>query len=491
MLFKLKLINKIPRILKQFFFIVCDICICIISVWLALFLRLDQFLPISGNILWAAVISALILITTFYFFGLYKTIFRYSGKAEMLSIFFGVIIYGIFYTTIITILVIDGVPRSVGIIQPLILFFLLSGSRFILRLIIDDNLYNYYFYKKKNAMIYGAGDAGRQLLSALENNREFKVKGFIDDNKKLHNKFMNGIPIFLPNNIDRLIKNKKISHFLIAIPSASRNRRREILTKLKNYNVDVRILPSLTDLVEGKVTVADIKYPELEDLLEREQVKPDSELLKKNIENKTVLVTGAGGSIGSELCRQIIKFNPLKLIMLDINEHNLYKINSELDQIFKKKNIIISNQDTQLIPIISSILDERRIEHVFSFFKPHTIYHTAAYKHVPLVEENIAVGVKNNVIGTINLAKIAIKYSVFNFVFISSDKAVRPTNVMGASKRLSEISLRSIFHNQNLTNKLSIVRFGNVLGSSGSLIPKVKEQIKLGGPITLTHRVAW
>jgi FlaA1/EpsC-like NDP-sugar epimerase len=258
----------------------------------------------------------------------------------------------------------------------------------------------------------------------------------------------------------------------------SRQRRNQIIDILNRYKITVKTLPSIKDIFDGKISVSDIKDLTIEDLLNREQVEPNLELLSKNINSKVVMVTGAGGSIGSEISRQIIKLNPKKLLLVELNEFALYKIYEEL------KNI---NKNLMIIPLFANIQDQSKIEELFKVFKIDTVYHSAAYKHVPLVEENICESIKNNVLGTFLIAKIALKYNVSNFVLISSDKAVRSTNIMGASKRLAEISIQALFDNQKKKSQFAIVRFGNVLESSGSVIPKFKEQIKLGGPVTLTH----
>ena len=259
----------------------------------------------------------------------------------------------------------------------------------------------------------------------------------------------------------------------------------KLLNKINQHKVIVRTLPSVSDLVEGKVTVSDIRDLDVVDILGREIVAPNSELLSKNIKSKVVLVTGAGGSIGSEICRQVFKLNPKKIIMVDISEYALYKISSELDDLKNKK---VKIDELQVFSFLASVQDENRISQIIKKYKPDTVYHAAAYKHVPLVEENICEGVKNNVFGTLNILQISIKEKVSDFVLISSDKAVRPSNVMGASKRISELCLQAIHNSRNnLETKLCMVRFGNVLGSSGSIIPKFKKQIKDGGPVTLTH----
>ena len=333
---------------------------------------------------------------------------------------------------------------------------------------------------KKNVFIYGAGEAGRQLVNSLENNQEFNVVGFLDDNKDLQNQVLLGQKIYPPNNLEKLIQDKDVCLIFLAIPSIGRNKRNEIIKKLNKFKLIVKTLPSISEIVDGRVTISDIKDLNIDDLLDRDQVDPYLKLLKKNIFKKTVLVTGAGGSIGSELCRQIIKLNPEKLLLLELNEYSLYKIYEELKGFNKKKKII---------SLLADVQDQSKLEIIFETFKVDTVYHAAAYKHVPLVEENICAGVKNNVFGTLAVAKASVLKKVSNLVFISSDKAVRPTNIMGASKRLAELCMQGIYNSiDKIEINFSIVRFGNVLESSGSVIPKFKKQISEGGPVTLTHK---
>ena len=334
------------------------------------------------------------------------------------------------------------------------------------------------YSKKKNILVYGAGEAGRQLVTSLENNPEFKVIGFLDDNVKLQKQVLLGQTIYSLLDLEKLLITKEVNLVFLAMPSIVRNKRNEIIKKLNQYKLAVKTLPTISEIIDGRVTVSDIKDFTIEDLLNRDQVQPNSELLSQNIKSKVVMVTGAGGSIGSEISRQIIKLKPKKLLLIELNEFALYKINEEL------KNI---TQNLKIIPLLINVQNSSRVEEVFKTFKVDTVYHAAAYKHVSLVEENICESVKNNVFGTFLIAQIALRYNVTNFVLISSDKAVRSTNVMGASKRLAEICIQALYNNQNKQSKFAIVRFGNVLQSSGSVIPKFTKQIKEGGPVTLTH----
>ncbi len=480
-------ILTLPRYVKQILAILCDISLCIIATWLAFYLRLDQLIIIQGNSIWAAIISIVIAIPVFWLAGMYRTMFRYSGKTVIVTITFAIIVYGLSYFSVISVYSLTSIPRSIGILQPLVLFFLISGSRLAVRYSLgEDQQSKFDNLNLPRALVYGAGNAGRQIVSALDSSYEMKVVGFIDDDTSLRGQVLNGHTIYSSNDLSAVILTKEVTHVLLALPSISRNRRNKILKKINQYKVIVRTLPSIADLTKGRVTISDIRELMIEDILEREQVLPNIKLLTKNIESKIILVTGAGGSIGSELCKQILKLNPIKLLLVEINEYALYKIHQELEEI--KEKIDTKLKHVKIIPLLSSVQSEQRMKYIFKAYKPNTVYHAAAYKHVPLVEENICEGVKNNVFGTLNTAKIAIEEKVSDFVLISSDKAVYPTNVMGASKRLAELCLQGLYKNsKNIETRLCMVRFGNVLGSSGSLIPRLKKQIKNGGPVTLTH----
>jgi FlaA1/EpsC-like NDP-sugar epimerase len=476
----IKNLISLPRYAKKLSTIIFDLGICALCTWLAFYLRLEKFIPINDLNFIAVSLSIFLAVPIFWILGLYREIFRYTGLSIFFSISIAILIYSLIYFSVIGIYVIEGIPRSIGIIQPLLLFFSITGSRLLVKYLLITNYYpNNNSKLKKKVLIYGAGNAGRQLLISLENNSEFEVVGFLDDDVRLHNQVMLGRTIFPQSKLENLVKTKNINLVLLALPSISRNLRKKIIEKLNIYKLVVKTLPSVQDVVDGNVSISDIRDLDVADLLSRDEVVPDTKLLNENINSKVVLVTGAGGSIGSELCRQITKINPNKLLLLDQNEFGLYKIYEEL------KNF---NNDLKIIPLIANIQNYSRINQIFKIFNVDTVYHAAAYKHVPLVEENICEGVNNNVFGTLVVAQAAIEQSVSNFVLISSDKAVRPTNIMGASKRLAELCVQGLYEDmKNNLTKFSIVRFGNVLQSSGSVIPKFKQQIKDGGPITLTH----
>ena len=476
---------NLPRFAKIILALITDITLCVISLWLAFYLRIDEFVSLRGNILVATYISIFTMIVVFWLFSLYRTMFRYSGRYALSSIAFAVGVYGLIYFSIITIYVIPGVPRSIGILQPLVLFFVVSASRLSVRYFFNIQVNSKKNSSLKNAIIYGAGNAGRQLVLSLENSFQIKVRGFIDDNQSLHGQVIHGKDVFSPNNLSKIIKSKNIDLILLAIPSVSRIKRMKIIERLTKHKLIIRTLPSINDLIEGKISVSDIRDLDISDILVRDSSFTDEVLLKKNINNKVIMITGAGGSIGSELSRQILNMLPKKIILVELSEFSLYKINQELIESKKKQKIF---SKIQIIPLIASVTDKEKVYKIINSYKPDTVYHAAAYKHVSMVEENICEGVKNNVFGTIITLDAAIKGNVLNFVLISSDKAVRPTNIMGATKRIAELYLVALSNEmRNSKIKLCAVRFGNVLGSSGSIIPKFRKQIYEGGPITLTH----
>lgn len=475
---------EIPRKIKVFMMIVVDSCLCCLSIWFAYYLRLGNF---STPIQWMFIPISLSIFISFFIFwvmDIYKNIYRSFDRYNIVKLFNAVSIYSIIFFVIITIFSIENVPRTVGLIQPILYLFLLYFQRLFLSYLLNYEQIEKSNIKKKVALIYGSGNAGIQLMNSLENSDLF-IEGFIDDNNQLHGRTLNGKYIYSTKDIGKLIKSKNINQVLVAIPSLTRNERINIFKKISKYPVAVKALPTLSDLAEGFVKITDIQEPNVEDLLGREEIDPNSQLMKKNILKKVVLISGAGGSIGSELCRQIIRLNPERLLLFENNEFALYKIITELEENRKNNNL----NGTELISILGSINDKDLLDQTISNYKPDTIFHAAAYKHVSLVERNIIQGIKNNVYGTINIYKSAITNEVSNFVLISTDKAVKPKNVMGATKRLAEMYIQAFSQLDNFNSKTNctIVRFGNVLESSGSVIPIFRKQIKNGGPLTLSH----
>ncbi len=484
-LFKLAIpILALPRAAKRFVALSVDLGLCVLTVWLAFYLRLGEFVALSGTALWAVAASVGIALPIFVVSGLYRAIFRYSGWPALLAVARAVGIYGLLYASVFTAIGVAGVPRTVGIIQPILLLLFVGASRALARVWLGDQYLSILKRASRpKVLIYGAGTTGRQLAAAMANSHEMQVAGFLDDDDRLHGHVLNGQPIYNPADLDNLATTLNISDVLLAMPSLSRKRRNEILSQIRVARVAVRTLPSVTDLAQGKVSISDLRELDIDDLLGREPVTPNHILLVKNIVGKVVLVTGAGGSIGSELCRQILAVNPAKLLLIEQSEFALYAIHQELEE--KLAGLDVATPPV-LVPLLASVQDDDRMREIMSTWHPDTVYHAAAYKHVPLVEHNPAAGIKNNVLGTLRTAQAALEAGVTDFVLIGTDKAVRPTNVMGASKRLAEMALQALAANQTNT-KFSMVRFGNVLGSSGSVVPKFRQQIRDGGPITLTH----
>jgi FlaA1/EpsC-like NDP-sugar epimerase len=459
-----------------------DIAICVLTVALTYWLRLGAWNLPHGNALLPYVVSVLFAIPLFIRFGLYRAIFRYVGWGALTSVARACAIYGLIYSTIFTAYGIANVPRTIGVLQPILLFLVVGASRAATRFWLGGGYHNLLrLSERKRVLIYGAGSAGRQLAGGLSSSEDMQVVGFIDDDWTLHSSVLNGIPIYPAQRLTALIERLEVTDLLLAIPSASRQRRNEIINSVYGSHATIRTLPGMADLAHGRVTVNDLRELDIEDLLGRDPVVPDPLLMSKNIFGKVVMVTGAGGSIGSELCRQLLAEGPSAILLIEISEFNLYDIHRELEQ--KRADFEF---DTEIIPMLGSVLGDQFVDNVIETWKPDTIYHAAAYKHVPLVEHNVVEGIRNNVFGTLQLAKASRRHGVSDFVLISTDKAVRPTNIMGASKRLAELTLQALSLKKGST-RFSMVRFGNVLGSSGSVVPLFRQQIRAGGPVTVTH----
>jgi len=475
---------------KAFLLMSFDSLLAIFSLWLAFSLRLEEWYDPLGSAWPLFVVLPSISIPIFLKFGLYRAIIRYIGERVLKTIFQSVVLSFLIFSLVVFL---SGsyfgvVPRTVPFLTGLLLLFFVVVSRFIAR----GWLANAYaalggqvaveFYVK-NIIIYGAGRAGAQLASALSAGGEYCVIAFIDDDKRVHKQKLDGIKIYAIAALNQLIEENDISDVLLAMPAIPRGRRSEIVRLLEPYPVHVRTMPCLVEMAQGKVRFDDLQEVDIADLLGRDAVSPDQNLLSANIEGKVVLVTGAGGSIGSELCRQIIFLQPAKLILYELNEFALYEVDKSLRQLV----VNIPGEATfEIIPFLGSVVDGARFKRVCKTFLVQTVYHSAAFKHVPLVEYNTSVAVRNNVQGTLNIALAAMAAKVETFVLISTDKAVRPTNTMGATKRLAELILQALSLRDTHNTRFTMVRFGNVLGSSGSVIPLFREQIARGGPVTVT-----
>lgn len=477
----------LPRSTKRALALLVDASLCVLTVWFAYCLRLDDWVILEGVEWLPAIVSLLVAIPIFIVLGLYRAIFRYAGMSAFMTVVKAVAIYALAFMTIFTAISVPGVPRTVGILQPLLLLIAIGLSRMWTRYWLG-NAYQRLLNRNQLAkvLIYGAGASGRQLAGALANSSELNVVGYLDDDRNLHGSIMGGLPIYDPTDLPALSASGDIHEVLLALPNASRQRRNEILEDIRKARVTVRTMPDLTALAQGRVAVSDLRELDIEDLLGRNVIAPDRALIDKNIRGKVVMVTGAGGSIGSELCRQILKNGPSCLLLVEQNEFGLYAIHGELE----KTLATAENSDIRIIPFLASIRDGHRLRQIMEAWRPKTVYHAAAYKHVPLVEYNPVEGIRNNVLGTQTTAEVARDCGVEDFVLISTDKAVRPTNIMGASKRLAEMVLQAMDADRKPgveSTNFAMVRFGNVLGSSGSVVPLFRQQIRDGGPITLTH----
>ena len=471
---------ELSRSKKRIISLVIDTILIITSFFFAYWTRLGEITAFDNHQIWFALTGTLIVtLIAFVKLGLYRAVLRYISFKALAMIAIGALISSI--SLVLFSFFIDSfIPRTVPLIYFSYVFLLCGGVRMLVRyyigLLLDKD--------NDSVLIYGAGSNGRQLAVMLKHSYRYRIRGFIDDNVKLHGTYLLGNKIFSPNDISKLVQKYNIKVILLAIPSASRSERKAIIDSLIPLKIKVQTIPDMEDILQGNAKIDELREVHIEDLLGREPVLPNKDLLQKNIFHKAVMVTGAGGSIGSELCRQIILNEPNALILFELSEFSLYSIHQELLEIAKKNNIT----NTKIYPVLGNVQDIERLDRVLSHFSVDTIYHAAAYKHVPLVEYNMIEGVQNNVFGTYNVARCAAEHNVKSFVLISTDKAVRPTNVMGASKRMAELCLQALSEQlKDYQTCFSMVRFGNVLGSSGSVIPLFRKQILKGGPITITH----
>jgi FlaA1/EpsC-like NDP-sugar epimerase len=505
----LKIIRNIllasPRLIKQALAVISDVVICAIAVQLAMDFRIETHVSWSFQHTLMFGLGVVFFLPIFIALGLYRAIFRFAGLQVIFSVNKAMALYALLYASVFTLLGIDQVPRSGGLLQPLIFGLGIVSSRLFVRYWLGGYGRNNLVSGTPGALIYGAGSAGRQLAGGLLPSSDLRVVGYVDDDDRLHGHNLNGLNIYSPNELARIVERKQVTQIFLAIPSVSQRRRNEVINQLLPLHVQVRTLPGLADLASGKVTVSDLRELNIEDLLGREPVVPNPLMLAKNITSKVVMVTGAGGSIGSELCRQILKAQPSTLLLVELSEFALYEIHRELQATAREmanqasEDLTGPSLDTLdarapvFIPLLANVRDAHRMAEILRTWRPSTVYHAAAYKHVPLVEHNPAEGVKNNVQGTLVTATQAALHGVTDFVLVSTDKAVRPTNIMGTTKRLAEMVLQAKAASQVLKfgeipskTRFSMVRFGNVLGSSGSVVPLFRKQIADGGPITLT-----
>ena len=486
---------------KQAVVMACDVAAAWAAMWLAFTLRLEEWHVPTIQQLWVYAAAPLIFLPLFIRLGLYRAIFRYTGLATMQTLLRAAALYGVLLLVLVLVTFPAGVPRSVAVLQPMLFLLLISNTRAWARFWLNKGARG---ESRHRLLIYGAGSAGAQTAAGAANAGEFLLLGFVDDDATKAGRHINGVPVFAPSQVADVVQRLGITDILLALPSATRRRRNDIIQNLRRLPVHIRTLPGMADLAAGRVQFNDFRELDVEDLLGREPVPPNPVLLARDLSEKVVLVTGAGGSIGSELSRQILSERPQRLLLVDNSEFALYAIHQELEALLK----IEANEDeripkarTDLVPLLGDVRDYGRMLDICRAFRPHTIYHAAAYKHVPMVEHNPCEGVCNNAIGTFRVARAAMETGAASFVLVSTDKAVRPTNVMGASKRVAEMVLQAFAAETMLSfyedrpvaglarnrTRFCMVRFGNVLGSSGSVVPLFRKQIEAGGPVTVTH----
>ncbi|MCE7648600.1 polysaccharide biosynthesis protein [Vibrio fluvialis] len=478
---RLNFIWNLPRVNKRIISVLVDVFFIVFSFYSAYWVRVGNVEAIHSETI-PYLLSTVIVVTILCFtrLGLYRAILRYLTFHALAVVSVGTLIstasvaIAAFYFN-------APVPRSLPIIYGTFLCLLCGGSRLIVRVLVSGLNGN----GRKVVLIYGAGSAGRQLAIALRNSENYKVAGFIDNDKTLENTVIMGMQVHDISRAAYLVEKHGVKQVLLAVPSASRARRKKILESLMELSAEVLTVPDMKDIVEGKASIDQLKDVAIEDLLGRDPVTPQQSLMEANILGKVVMVTGAGGSIGSELCRQIVRHKPTALVLFELSEFGLYQIDRELNQLIQDEGLSV-----EVIPLLGSVQRINRLMVTMKSFNVQTVYHAAAYKHVPLVEYNVVEGVRNNVFGTYYTAQAAIEAGVESFVLISTDKAVRPTNVMGTTKRMAELGLQALAEQEKSKSKgtrFCMVRFGNVLGSSGSVVPLFKRQIEAGGPITVTH----
>lgn len=487
---------NLPRRVKRSIIMGADLVLLSVTLWSAMSLRLASvYVPETVEITLVLMSAPVIAVAVFFAAGLYKLVTRYISAQGTIRIFTAVAISVLIWALVILLSGVQGIPRSVILMYGLLAALLVSGIRqlagWVLTGVYQISIAQ-FDENRTNVLIFGAGTTGIQLAKALKKKSGYRAVGFIDEQQTLWRQIVDGLKIYGPEKIHKLIPRLGVKEIFLAMPEASRQKRQEIIRSLDAFPVVVKTLPAIEDIASGRVEISDLRPVNVEDLLGRDPVPPDPKLLKQNILGKSVLVTGAGGSIGSELTRQVLKLAPRRVVLFDVSEVALYHIENELIDLKRKLSNVFEvghlTADIEIIPILGSVLDERLVKHVLSQYDIDTIFHAAAYKHVPIVEMNAATGVSNNTLGTSMMAQAARDAEVSRFVLVSTDKAVRPTNIMGASKRMAELILQAHASDETCKTIFTMVRFGNVLDSSGSVVQRFRQQIIDGGPVTVTHR---
>lgn len=474
---------NLDRWKKRIIIMLLDLLLIPLAIWSSFALRLGTWNPPLNDGIWMLGLAPFITLPIFVRLGLYRAVIRFiGGQQAVMAVLKGITLSTMILALIAVLADWQGIPRSIFLIYWGSAFLFVGGSRYFIRL-----LYARHYLKNEKAhiIIYGAGEAGIQLANALVRNEDYRAVAYIDDNPTLNKAIIQGLQVYKPSQLINIIEKMQVSQVFLAMPNISKARKREILQFLEPFPLHVLTIPNVSELISGERRIDEVREIEVDELLGREAVEPDQDLLSICIENKVVMVTGAGGSIGSELCRQIIRLKPRQLILFEASEFALYSIENELLNLLHTKTSDELPKD-YLIPVLGSVQNQKRLEEIMQYYKVNTVYHAAAYKHVPLVEHNPLEGILNNTFGTLYAALAAKNAKVRHFVLISTDKAVRPTNVMGASKRMAELALQALAQQTSQTI-FSMVRFGNVLGSSGSVVPLFRKQIQAGGPITITH----
>jgi len=476
---------ELDRRVKLALAVTFDALLCVMSVIIGFSVRFGEWSLWNPAIAAVSLAALMLWLPIFAYRGIYRTVVRFIGSRTMLGIAGSSLVMMAGLAVIFTANSIPGVPRTIAFIQPMIFASLLVFSRLLGRYLLFDVLNQRTSSGPRNrAFIYGAGSAGRQLALALSHEPTMVLAGYIDDDDRLTGHHVDGLRVYPSDNLVQLVRDHEVDTVLLAIPGVLRQQRERIVRKFEDARVRVLTLPAMGELLDGSVSIADLREVEIEDLLGRDPVPPNHLLLRKIIGGRRVLVTGAGGSIGSELCRQIGRLDPESIVLAEMTEHALYLIDSELRE---AQSTGVLNPKIRIYPELCNVTNAHSVRRLFTRFQPHTVFHAAAYKHVPLVEENVIAGMLNNIFGTFHCALEAENAGAQHFILVSTDKAVRPTNVMGASKRVCELILQGLAARGSRTC-FAIVRFGNVLGSSGSVVPRFQQQIRQGGPVTLTHR---
>ena len=472
------------RVSKQVIVMIADIAICTASVFIAFSLRVGAFSFGLDRPLVVVLIAIPLYLPLFIVTGVYHSIFRYSGGRAIAQLAQSCAVFGLMMASIVLLRGIEDVPRTIGLLQPMIFFGLIATSRIAMRHLLGEFVHDrVLFAAPERVLIYGAGAAGQQLALSLRHEPRFLLAGFVDDDVRLDGQKLDGVRIAHAHQLGDVIVRERIGTVLLAMPRLGRSLRKHIIDTIRALGVRVQILPRMQELMDGRISVNDLREIQIEDLLTRDLVPPNEQLLGCTIIGKVVMVSGAGGSIGSELCRQIAALRPRKLVLVEMTELALFQIEREL----REKIAAGAFGRIELVAELANLTDRAVTDRLLNRHRPETMFHAAAYKHVPLVEANVLSGLRNNVLGTLNAALAARDAGVARFILVSTDKAVRPTNVMGASKRICELVLQGLAGQSGRT-RFGMVRFGNVLGSSGSVVPHFKQQIADGGPITVTHR---